>query len=109
MGSYSEQYLKPCPKCGGKIKDDSYDRQIRFLCKPCDYIKWYPGLIQDKVSPVPIPYSDGKGGVLEPHLVKHQEYYHYNASEIAIEEFNIWVDKENLQVSRNEKLEDLLQ
>jgi len=109
MGSYSEQYLKPCPKCGGKIKDDSYDRRIRFLCKPCDYTKWYPGLIQDKVSPVPIPYSDGNGGVLEPHLVKHQEYYHYNASEIAIEEFNMWVDKENLQVSRNEKLEDLLQ
>ena len=79
MGSYNEQYLKPCPKCGGKIKDDSYDRRIRFICKPCGYTKHYPGLIQDKVSPVPIPYSDGKGGVLEPHLVKHQEYYHQHA------------------------------
>ena len=108
MGSYSEQYLKPCPKCGGKIKDDSYDRRIRFICKPCGYTKPYPGLIQDKVSPVPIPYSDGKGGVLEPHLVKHQEYYHQYAPEKAIEHFNKWVDSENIQEVRNKKIEEIL-
>ncbi len=108
MGSYYESFLKPCPKCGGKIKDDSYDRRIRFICKPCDYIKHYPGLIQSKVSPVPIPYSDGKGGTLDPSLVKNQEYYHQHAPEDAIKEFNMWVDKENLQVSRNEKLKELI-
>jgi hypothetical protein len=108
MSSYYESFLKPCPYCGGKIEDGSYDRRIRFICKSCDYIKHYPGLIQSNVSPVPIPYSDGKGGTLDPSLVKNQEYYHRDAPEDAIEDFNMWVDKENLQVSRNEKLNQLI-
>jgi len=108
MGSFYEKLLKPCPYCGGKVVDDSYDRRIRFICKPCGYTKPYPGLIQDKVSPVPIPYSDGKGGTLDPSLVKHQEYYHQYAPEKAIEDFNKWVDSENIQEVRNKKIEEIL-
>ena len=108
MGSYSEEHLKPCPHCDGKVTDDSYDRRIRFQCKPCGWINHYPGLIQNKVSPVTIPYSDGKGGTLDPKDVKNQEYYHQFANEEAIEEFNKWVDKENLQKSREGKINQIL-
>ena len=70
MSSWDEQFLKLCPYCNGKVTDHSYDRRIVFKCEPCSLYKDYPGLLQTKVSPVPVPY----------------------------------VDKENLQKTREEKL-----
>ena len=104
MSNWIEQFLKPCPYCNGKITDHSYDRRTVFKCKPCDLYKDYPGLLQTKVSPVLVPYIDNYGNPVDAKDVKNQEYYHQHASEEAIEEFNKWVDKENLQKIREEKL-----
>jgi hypothetical protein len=104
MSSWDEQFLKPCPYCNGKITDHSYDRRIVFKCEPCSLYKDYPGLLQTKISPVPVPYVDKDGNRVDPKDVKNQEYYHQHAGEEAVDEFNKWVDKENLQKTREEKL-----
>lgn len=108
MISYTEKQLKPCPVCDVLVTDDSFDRGIRFTCKPCGYVKSYPGLLQTKVSSVPIPYVDKDGVAIDPKDVKYQEYYHSNATEEAIESFNNWVDERTLSKTRNNKLEQLL-
>ncbi len=108
MSSYYEKFLKPCPVCDGSITDDSYDRGIRFGCKSCGYTKSYPGLIQSKVSSVPMPMVDGDGMPIDPKDVKHQEYYHQNANDFAVAEFNKWVDDRNSCIARNSKIEDVL-
>jgi len=95
---YYEKYLNPCPICGGSIIDKSYDRRIVFRCSVCNYDKCYPGVVQTKVSPVPIPY---KGGNFDD---RYQEYYHQNAYLFAIEEFNKWVSSE----IRNKKIKSIL-
>lgn len=108
MGAFNEQYLKKCPFCNGDIKDDSYDRRIVFRCVNCNIVKSYPGLLQTEVSSVPIPYSDGNGGYINPEDIKVQEYYHQFANEIAVEEFNKWVDTENIKIVRDYKISDVL-
>ena len=106
--AYREQCLKSCPYCGEKVTDNSYDRKIVFRCKICDWYKDYPGIIQTEINSIPIPYSDGKGGILDPSLVKNQEYYHQYASDYAVEKFNEWVDAEKLIKLREEKINNIL-
>lgn len=108
MSQYYEQFLKPCPVCDGKITDKSYDRGIIFKCFPCGYSKEYPGLLQTKVSPVPIPYVDKEGNKIDPKDVKCQEYYHSRATEDAISEFNKWVDERNSSRTRDSKIDEVL-
>lgn len=108
MGSLNKDKLLNCPYCNEEISDDSYDRRIVLRCKKCDWTKSYPGLLQPTPSKVPIPYSDGKGGILDPSLVKYQEYYHYQANENAINEFNNWVKNIILQEERGQKINQIL-
>lgn len=86
--SYTEKKLKPCPFCGGKIIDSSYDRGIVFKCIPCGYRRCFPGLLTTVKNEQPIPYVDKKGNPVKPADVKYQEYYHYENTEKAIIEMN---------------------
>lgn len=80
--------LLPCPFCGGDFVDKSYDRGTTFKCEPCGYDRHFPGLLQMKVSEVPIPYVDKEGKRVDPKDVKFQEYYHQFAKRDAIIEMN---------------------
>ncbi len=60
------------------------------------------------VNSVPVPYKDASGNPIDPKDVIYQEYYHHNANEKAIEEFNNWVDSQHIEILRNEKLKTIL-
>lgn len=107
MSNYYEQFLDPCPYCDGEIIDKSYDRGIVFVCSDCGNTKNYPGLLQMVKNGYPIPYSDGNGGTLDPSKVKYQEYYHQDAPENAVKEFNKWAQNTKLQRQREKKLKEI--
>lgn len=107
MSNYYEQFLDACPYCDGEVRDESYDRQIVFVCEDCGHRKGYPGLLQTVKNDFPIPYSDGNGGTLDPSKVKNQEYYHKDAPLNAVKEFNQWVVNTKLQREREKKLKQM--
>lgn len=107
MANHYEKHLKKCPHCDGIITDHSYDRRIVFRCTTCDYDKTYPGIIQINKSQVPIPYSDNDGNIIDPKNIKNQEYYHVNAGEYAISEFNKWVDATSIEKQREIKINEI--
>lgn len=87
--------LKLCPFCGGKFIDISYDRRIVYSCPTCGYERCFPGLLQLRKGPAEkkyakIPYAvddktDKDGFLLDPEF---QQYYHYDAPELAVKEMN---------------------
>ena len=107
MSALNPDKLLNCPYCNEPVKDSSYDRRFVLSCRKCNWEKGYPGLLQPVPNNAPIPYSDGNGGIIDPSKVKYQEYYHYNAIENTINQFNNWVNNTILQQKRDKKLNEI--
>lgn len=63
----------PCPFCGCQININSCDRIIIFACEPCGYRRSFKGILQ-------ITKND--------HPVSAQEFYHQDADEKTIQQWN---------------------
>ena len=80
--------LRPCPFCGNRFEEKSYDRVISFKCQTCNYERSFPGLLQSKPDPnnvVRVPHCDKDGIRIEFENEEEWqiEYYHKDAFEIA--------------------------
>jgi len=84
---FKNKKLSRCPYCNGEVVSEAYNRMLDFICLSCNNKKTYPGLIQKKVSDTPI----ASPGNRMPSDIKKQEYYHTNAIDDAVNEFNNWV------------------
>lgn len=107
MSALNPDKLLNCPYCNNPPKDSSYDRRFVLSCPKCDWEKGYPGLLQPIPNNVPIQYSDGNGNTIDPSEVIYQEYYHYDAVQNTINEFNNWVNSIILQQKRDKKLNEI--
>ena len=81
--------LLPCPFCGGKYSERSYDRMIVYECVHCGYSRAFNGLLQAVPNDKPIlQYKNDIGGIDRIKPEEAKEWYHSDAHEKAIEEMN---------------------
>jgi hypothetical protein len=97
--------LLPCPFCGNKFTETSYDRGITYNCTTCKYHRSFEGIVQYNISPVQIQHRDQEGNMIPFTDDKYPEYYHQFAHEIAIAEMNKrWVP---IEKQRSDKIKRL--
>lgn len=77
--------LKPCPFCGDKPKVFSCDRLIQIGCDNCNFHVGFQGLIGNKITDVPVHYSDG--------TISDYEFYNKDAYKEAEEKWNMRTTK----------------
>lgn len=81
--------LKSCPFCGSPALRDAYDRGISIGCIPCGYTRHFPGLLQKARNDKPIlQYRNADGSAEVLTFETAREFYHSDADERAVEEWN---------------------